>query len=624
MAPGQVTCPVCSQQVPESKINEHLDQNCRAFDASGASKSSQATSKKSSHTVPTNLAPIFSQASTQAAPAHPTTSTLPASTSKSISSGPSGKKRGHHSTIESNALAGPSSASVQPSAGKRVKTARTSRLEAAAPLAERLRPQSLEEFVGQPHLVGKDALLVSSLERGSVGSIILWGPPGCGKTTLARLLAKRTDAVFKELSATVVGINDVRAVFDEAKNVLQLTGRKTILFLDEIHRFTRSQQDIFLPYIEQGHIQLIGATTENPSFKVNGALLSRCRVFVLERLTDVDIERIVRQAVDRVAPPPALESAHNGPDASESHSRPSSPPSSSPTSQWNSSPVILDRPFTSSSPFPTPPSTKQAEKREARIDIKPFPAYPQLTSRILASIVSLSTGDARTAISLLELVLSSPATAEESVLLDSLRKSVSTSYDRTGDSHYDLISALHKSVRGSDPHAAMYWLARMLEAGEDPLRAIVMASEDIGLADSHALPLAIAAMQACQFVGMPECRINLAHLIAYLAEAPKSTRSYEAYNRAAEAAKKDMTLPVPLQVRNAPTKLMKELGYSEGYRYNPDYAHPVHNEYLPSELKGRVFLRPAGDVTGKIWDEAALQRWEEETGRRWEGRSNEE
>ncbi|KAL0575500.1 DNA-dependent ATPase mgs1 [Marasmius crinis-equi] len=465
-------------------------------------------------------------------------------------------------------------------------------LAQANPLAERLRPHTLDDFIGHRHLTGPDSLLMKSLAAGSVGSMIFWGPPGCGKTTLARLMAKRTNAIFKELSATIVGINDIRPIFEEAKNTLLLTGRKTVLFLDEVHRFNKAQQDIFLPFIEQGHIQLVGATTENPSFKLTGALLSRCRQ-VTPRLTEEDIEAIIKGAVIRIAPQQELT-------------------------------VDID-------------DQSAIGSQEASVTSV---LYPQLTSKVIASITSLSAGDARTALSLLELVISAPASSPEAALIEDLRRSVSTSYDRTGDSHYDMISALHKSVRGSDADAAMYWLARMLAGGEDPLyiarRMVVCASEDIGLADKHALPLvsalhvdealanfevqAMAALQACQVIGMPECRINLAHIVAYLAEAPKSTRSYEAYNHAEAAAKSDLTLPVPLQARNAPTGLMKDLGYSEGYRYNPDYAHPVQNTYLPPAIQGQKFLRQEGDTTGKSWDEEALKHWERVHNTTWEGR----
>jgi len=318
---------------------------------------------------------------------------------------------------------------------------------------------------------------------------------------------------------------------------------------------------------------LIGATTENPSFKLVGALLSRCRVFSLDRLQDADIRDIINKALIRVS-------------------------SSSGASQ----------PLNSNS------STLASGQTPIR----------SLSDKITATIVSMSAGDARIAISLLELVIKAPSDFEEEKVLTLLRRSVATSYDPAED-HYNMISALHKSVRGSQPDAALYWLARMLAGGEDPTficrRMIVAASEDIGLADNHALPLAVSTLHACQNIGMPECRINLAHLVSYLSEAPKSTRSYEAYKRAEEAASMDPSLPVPLTMRNAPTNLMKEVGYGRSYRYNPEYAHPVHNKYLPSQLEGATFLQKAGCATGR-WDEEALIDWENYSngGKRWEGR----
>ncbi|KAL1945874.1 hypothetical protein VTO73DRAFT_1876 [Trametes versicolor] len=511
---------------------------------------------------------------------------------------------------------------------KRQRVTTSARLQSAAPFAERLRPQTLAEFVGQPHLTGPGSLLRSQLDRGATGSIIFWGPPGCGKTTIARLLAKSSNAVFKELSATDSGIADVRAVVEEAKSLLALTGRRTILFLDEVHRFNKAQQDIFLPFLEQGHLQLIGATTENPSFRLTSALLSRCRVFVLERLTDDDIRKIIIQAVERV---------------SESERSSSKEAASQPTreihiiddgsSDVESSQPDIEAPLTqppqSSEPPSSQPPSSQSGPSGTPCSSQPepaFAAYPQLTPKVLSTIVSLSTGDARTALSLLELVLSASSASDEEKLLSALRRSVSTAYDRSGDARYDLISALHKSVRGSQGSAALYWLARMLGAGEDPLyiarRMVVCASEDIGLADSHALPLAMSTYQACQVIGMPECRINLAHLVSYLSEAPKSTRAYEGYKRAEEAAKLDMTIPVPLMVRNAPTGLMQNLGYGHGYRYNPEFAHPVTNDYLPIQFRDEEFLLKEGDIHDKAWDEDALREWEfkENGGRPWSGR----
>ncbi|KAF8517644.1 hypothetical protein JB92DRAFT_2905503 [Gautieria morchelliformis] len=555
--PRTVQCPVCSANVTELEINRHLDSNCRTPAATVSSSSPRPgffTRKKDATQA---TAPIFKIGKRPA--------------------DPSSAEETHRSTSFSNIS--------NPRPAKRPKTSLAAD-ENVVPLAERLRPTDLSEFVGQEHLTGPDSLLMHLLQgaQGLTGSMVLWGPSGCGKTTMARLLAKRTNAVLKELSATSSGTNEVRAIFEEAKGLLSLTGRRTILFLDEIHRFNKAQQDIFLPYVEHGQIQLIGATTENPSFKLNSALLSRCRVFVLERLTDQNVVDILDRAIERVSPQTVEDSA----------------PSSSPQGSSQSSSV-------------------------ATIVVSPS-TFPHLTAKVKKSIASLSDGDARTALSLLELTLSSPSTMTEDTLIKSLRRSVSTSYDRTGDPHYDMISALHKSVRGSDGSAAIYWLARMLTAGEDPIyiarRLIVMASEDIGLADNHALPLATATLIACQNVGMPECRINLAHCVAYLAESSKSTRSYEAYTQAEVAAKSETTAPVPVHLRNAPTRLMKELGYGKEYMYNPSYAHPVHQEYLPPHLSGEKFLKEPEDLSGKSWDEAILNRWERECndGQPWEGR----
>ncbi|KAJ7096431.1 hypothetical protein C8R44DRAFT_813018 [Mycena epipterygia] len=556
-----VICPICSGKVEAMEINKHIDAGCsqtnhkRSLSAStsksispviGKTKASQKSST-GSDTRP--IAPIFNIKPKR----------VESDSSPPSSGSVSAAKRGAGDDVI-----------VQ---GPPLKRARIN-LQEAAPLAEQLRPTTLSEFIGHESVV-------SIIASGCTGSLILWGPSGCGKTTLARLIATQTDAVFKELSATIAGINDVRKIVEGAKSTLSLTGRKTILFLDEIHRFNKGQQDIFLPFLERGYIQLIGCTTENPSFKLVGALLSRCRVLCLDRLEDADIRNIIDKALNRLYSSPDTSTATN--DSLSQNSEPSSSTSA------------------------------QVPGRS-------------LTDKIIATIVALSAGDARIAISLLELALKTPNDFDEAKMLTFLRRSVATSYDPAED-HYNMISAMHKSVRGSCPDAALYWLARMLAGGEDPVficrRMVVCASEDIGLADNHALPLAIATLHACQNIGMPECRINLAHLIAYLSEAPKSTRSYEAYQRAEEAVAMNPTLAVPLEMRNAPTALMKEVGYGKSYHYNPEYAHPVHNTYLPPQFQGAVFLKKAGDTSGKVWDEEALVSWEnyDNGGRPWEGRS---
>ncbi|KAH7102288.1 hypothetical protein BKA62DRAFT_699922 [Auriculariales sp. MPI-PUGE-AT-0066] len=549
-----VDCPICGEQVSENSINDHLDTGCSKLetDTLPMASSSQPSQASSSSSRKRPLASIF----VKKQPDPPESPTVP-------------KLKKQHQVIDLD------TDEAKPPPAKRQKTS-AEHLDAAAPLAARLRPKTLEDFVGQDHLTGADSLLMSLVHGGGTGSLILWGPPGCGKTTLARLLAHETGAAFKELSATSSGAVEARNVCEEAKNMLKLRGRRTVLFLDEIHRFNKAQQDIFLPYVEAGHIQLIGATTENPSFKVNGALISRCRVFVLERLTDDQMSTILTRAIDRYhasLPEPASNHPINAP-----------------------------------------------------------------SEKILTLIIKLANGDSRTALSLLELTLTAKPGTNEAVMVQSLKRSVATSYDRSGDDHYDMISALHKSVRGSDGSAALYWLARMLTGGEDPTyiarRLIVMASEDIGLADNSCLPLAIATHAACQTVGMPECRINLAHCVARFAEAPKSTRSYEGYNRAEEAAKKDPRAPVPTHLRNAPTQLMKELGYGKEYLYNPTYGHPVRQDYLPvaalekaglAESSERAFLRKEGDLTDKVWNEGRLEEWEwfENDGKPWEGRMDE-
>ncbi len=403
-----------------------------------------------------------------------------------------------------------------------------------SPLAERLRPTTLDEFAGQEQLLGQGKVLRKLIEGDHVPSMIFWGPPGVGKTTLARIIARRTKSSFINFSAVTSGIKDIRQVMEQAENDRML-GIRTIVFVDEIHRFNKAQQDAFLPYVEKGSIVLIGATTENPSFEVNGALLSRCRVFVLHALKESDVLSLLKRAL-------------NDP-----------------------------RGFGGQS-----------------IDI---------AGELLRAIASFSGGDARMALSTLEMVVLNgdldengvTHVTEETVLQCTSRRSLL--YDKKGDGHYDLISALHKSMRNSDPDAAVYWLARMLEGGEDPLyvarRIVRFASEDIGLADSRALETAVAAYQACHFLGMPECSVHLTHAVVYMAMAPKSNALYMAYESAKDDALRQIAEPVPLQIRNAPTGLMKSLGYGNGYVYAHDTKEKLTAmECLPDSLRGKRYYLP--------------------------------
>ena len=402
-----------------------------------------------------------------------------------------------------------------------------------APLAERLRPTSIDEIVGQDHLLGKGKVLRSLLENDRVSSMIFWGPPGVGKTTIARVIAKMTKADFITFSAVTSGIKEIKAVMEEAEKN-RLFGGKTIVFVDEIHRFNKAQQDAFLPFVEKGSIILIGATTENPSFEINNALLSRCKVFVLNPLGVDSIIGLLKRAL------------------------------SDKRGFGDQSIVIADE--------------------------------------TIELIAAFSNGDARGALSTLEMAILNGDRQDETItvskeIVEQVTSKKSLLYDKKGEEHYNIISALHKSMRNSDPDAAVYWLSRMLEAGEDPLfvarRVVRFASEDIGLADPKALEVAIAAYQACHFIGMPECNVALTEAVVYMAMSPKSNAMEVAYNLAAKDAREMIDEPVPLVIRNAPTRLMDDLGYGKGYQYAHDTKEKITSmQCLPDSLLNREYYLP--------------------------------
>jgi putative ATPase len=408
-------------------------------------------------------------------------------------------------------------------------------LRGEAPLADRMRPRTLDEFVGQEHLLGKGRVLRQAIESDQLPSMILWGPPGSGKTTLAMIIASTTGAQFLAFSAVLSGVKEIKEVVQEAQE-WRHHKKRTVLFVDEIHRFNKAQQDAFLPHVENGTLILIGATTENPSFEVISPLLSRSKVFTLQSLTEKEVELILKRA-------------------------------------------LAD-------------ATRGLGKYPAAVD-----------PEVLAGICRVANGDARAALNTLEMVVLTTSPDDQGlrhvwkIHLEEVLQKKSFLYDKAGEEHYNLISALHKSLRGSDPDAALYWLGRMIEAGEDPLyvarRMIRFASEDVGMADPQALPITVAAMQAFHFIGLPEGTLALAEAAVYLATAPKSNALYVAYGAAERDVREMENMPVPLHIRNAPTRLMKDLGYGKDYKYPHDYPdHFIEEEYLPENLRGRTYYHP--------------------------------
>lgn len=424
------------------------------------------------------------------------------------------------------------------------------------PLASRLRPQELEDFIGQEHLLGQGKMLRQLIEKDQISSMIFWGPPGVGKTTLAGIIAKRTKADFINFSAVTSGIREIKDVMNQAEAGRKM-GVRTVLFVDEIHRFNKAQQDAFLPFVEKGSILLIGATTENPSFEVNAALLSRCRVFVLKALEEADLVRLLQNALQN-------------------------------------------------------PAGFAGQRIEISLEQ-------------LKAVAAFANGDARMALNTLEMVvLNGEITEEGSIRVndEGLAQCInrkSLLYDKSGEEHYNLISALHKSMRNSDPDAAIYWMCRMLEGGENPLyiarRLIRFASEDVGMADSNALTVAVAAYQACHFLGMPECDVHLTHAVTYLAMAPKSNALYRACESCKEDVREKTAEPVPLILRNAPTKLMEELHYGEGYRYAHDTEEKLTRmECLPESMRGSRYYYPTEQgAEGKVKERLEeIMAWKQE------------
>ncbi|KAM7400532.1 hypothetical protein PAMA_004965 [Pampus argenteus] len=588
--PDSVQCPVCFKDFRSSTINGHLDicliNSVTDRSASTVTEESEPPEKKPR--VCAEAAPrspgVNKPAVRSSSTASPTSTAVfsmfqPNKSKVSLQSERndllSGKQTAVNKQIKRSLLneAEPGSAAAAATEPVKKQPSKTlnathdlsprTRLPTDKPLAETLRPNTLEEYFGQSKIIGQQTLLRSLLDSQEIPSLILWGPPGCGKTTLAHIIAstskKKGTARFVTLSATSTSTAEVREVIKQAQNEIRLCKRKTILFIDEIHRFNKSQQDTFLPHVECGTVTLIGATTENPSFQVNAALLSRCRVLVLEKLSVEAMGSILDRAVTTLGI------------------------------------TVLEQDQAN------PKHQDQTDGHEPKIYIE---------QKALDTIAYLCDGDARAGLNGLQLAvqaqlsLARPSGQDGSfqeilVKEDHVKEGLQRShilYDKAGEEHYNCISALHKSMRGSHENASLYWLGRMLEGGEDPLyvarRLVRFASEDVGMADPSALPQAVSAFQACHFIGMPECEVILAQCVVYMARAPKSVDIYKAYTNVKACLRnhKGPLPPVPLHLRNASTKLMKQLGYADGYKYNPAFSGHVEQDYLPKELLGANFF----------------------------------
>ncbi|XP_066578777.1 ATPase WRNIP1 [Amia ocellicauda] len=588
----KVQCPVCLNDFEEASINAHLDScltagdkeqdDTNSHDSTPPPKKSRLSSEAAAggdmmpssgdHLPAVNTVfSVFQNSKKKTASASEAAAFFPRKQRAFAANSGAELVMKNSKTTNGSAVDGDDTAAVSPCPGGPADSTQARRavsvcsLDQGRPLAERMRPGSLQEYFGQSKVLGESTLLRSLLESQEIPSLILWGPPGCGKTTLAHIIAsgskKRNTVRFVTLSATSTSTNEVREAIKHAQNELRLFKRKTILFIDEIHRFNKLQQDTFLPHVECGTITLIGATTENPSFQVNAALLSRCRVIVLEKLSVEAMEAILLRAVGLLGIR-VLGQEEDGADSE--------------AGGGSSEPKIL------------------------------------IEQKALSTIAHLCDGDARTGLNGLQLAVQArigaaklgsmqPSEATQDIIVneDHVKEGLQRShilYDRAGEEHYNCISALHKSMRGSHENAALYWLGRMLEGGEDPLyvarRLVRFASEDVGLSDPLALTQAVSAFQACHFIGMPECEVILAQCAVYLARAPKSIEIYKAYDsvKACLRNHKGPLPSVPLHLRNAPTKLMKSLDYGKGYKYNPAFSGPVEQEYLPDELRGVNFF----------------------------------